>query len=252
MKESDIMQMIISDQSWEQIIQEVITSEALDPWDLDISRLSDRFASHISKLDTMDFKVPAKYVIISAVLLRMKSDDLQLLDFGREPEADFEPEIASGGFERVDVSPLALPPRRVAHRKIVVEELISALRRVLATQERREVRAHIRPNIEISDFDIEERINSLYGRISLLMGQMDGELKFSDVVPKWERGHIIDTFLPLMYLDNARKLHCRQEEFFKDIFIGRIDKNSGGEKAVIANEIKKQTKANAGKGKKSR
>jgi len=245
MKESDIMQMIISDQSWEQIISEIITAEALDPWDLDISRLSDRFAAHIGKLEIMDFKVPAKYVIIAAVLLRMKSDDLQLLDFGREPEDDFEPEIAGSGIERVSVSPLALPPRRVVHRKIVVEELIAALRRVLATQERREVRARIRPSIEISDFDIEERINSLYTRISALMGQMNNsrELKFSEVVPKWERGHIIDTFLPLMYLDNSRKLHCRQEEFFKDIFIGKLASNSKmEERAAIVNEIKKQAK----------
>ncbi|MBM3303784.1 MAG: hypothetical protein FJY76_01705 [Candidatus Aenigmarchaeota archaeon] len=246
MKESDIMQMIISDQSWEQIISEIITAEALDPWDLDIGRLSDRFAKHIEKLDTMDFVVPAKYVIIAAVLLGMKSEDLQLLDFGREP--DMEPdgtEILGSGIERVNVSPLALPPRRSVHRKIVVEELIAALRRVLATQERREVRARIRPSIEISDFDIEERINSLYTRISALMGQMSGgELKFSQVVPKWEREHIIDTFLPLMYLDNQRKLHCRQEEYFKDIFIGKGEKNLD-EKVVIANEIKKQAKTEA-------
>jgi chromatin segregation and condensation protein Rec8/ScpA/Scc1 (kleisin family) len=222
MRESDIMQMITSDQSWEQIIQEIITSEGLDPWNLDVGRLSDSFAKHISKMETLDFKVPAKYVIIAAVMLRMKSDDLQLLDFGREPEDGFEPELAGPTLERIEVSPLTLPPRRLAHRKIVVDDLISALRRVLATQERRETREHIRPSIELSDFDIEERINGLYSKITMLMGK-DAELKFSEVVPKWEREHIIDAFMPLMHLDNARKLNCRQEEFFKDIFIGKVD-----------------------------
>jgi len=244
MMESDIMQMIISDQSWEQIIQEIITSEGLDPWDLDICRLSDSFAKHISKIETMDFNMPAKYVIISAVMLRMKSDDLQLLDFGREPEDAFEPEIAGSGIERVNVSPLILPPRRFAHRKIVVEELISALRRVLATQERRDVRSQIRPQLELSDFDIEDRINNLYGRINTLMGQMNGgELRFSDVVPKWERGHIIETFLPLMHLDNSGKVLCRQDEFFKDIFIGKVESNPNKTESVIANEIQRQAKA---------
>ena len=244
MKESDIMQMIISDQSWEQIIGEIITAEALDPWDLDICKLSDSFAAHIGRLDTMDFKVPAKYVIISAVMLRMKSDDLQLLDFGREPEMEIDwPEIVGSGIERVNVSPLILPPRRFAHRKIVVEELISALRRVLATQERRDVRSQIRPQLELSDFDIEDRINNLYGRINTLMGQMNGgELRFSDVVPKWERGHIIETFLPLMHLDNSGKVLCRQDEFFKDIFIGKVESNPNKTESVIANEIQRQAK----------
>jgi len=159
------------------------------------------------------------------------------------------------GIERVTVSPLTLPPRRSVHRKIVVAELIAALRRVLATQERREVRARIRPSIEISDFDIEERINGLYAKISSLMGRMSngGELKFSEVVPKWERGHIIDTFLPLMYLDNSRKLHCRQEEYFKDIFIGKLDRSSSvEEKAVIAHEIEKQIKIEAKTGRRKK
>lgn len=248
MRESDIMQMIISDQSWEQIIQEIITSESLEPWDLDICKLSDGFAGYISKLKIMDFKVPAKYVIIAAVMLRMKSDDLQLLDFGREPEPDFEAEIAGSGIQRVDVSPLALPPRRVARRKIAIEELIAALRRVLATQERREIRRHIAPSIEISNFDIGERINSLYSRISSLMAQLNsGTLKFSDVVPKWERGHIVETFLPLMHLDNDRKLNCRQDEFFKDIFIEKAGKGSLVETGkVMGDENKKHSKKGAG------
>jgi chromatin segregation and condensation protein Rec8/ScpA/Scc1 (kleisin family) len=189
-------------------------------------------------------------VIIAAVLLRMKSDDLQLLDFGREPEAGFEPGMEGPVFERVDVSPLSLPPRRVAHRKIMVDELITALRRVLATQERREVRAAIRPSIELNEFDIEERIDGLYSKIAMLMGKMkDGEVRFSEIVPKWERDHIVDNFLPLMHLDNERKLNCRQEEYFKDIFIGKANISSSGTgknnnaMEVIADEIKKQAKA---------
>ena len=247
MNESDIMRMIVSDQSWEQIIQEVITSESMDPWDLDVCRLSEKFSGYIGKLETMDFKVPAKYVIIASVLLRMKSDDLQILDFGREPEDDFEPQMPGAAIERVDVNPLTMPPRRMVHRKIVVEELISALRRVLDTQDRRETRSNVMPSIEISNVDIEERINSLYGKINGLMSHMNGgELKFTDVVPKWERAHIVETFLPLMHLDNERKVQCRQDEYFKDIFIGKVDR-SLSEARVIGNEAKGIQKAKKGR-----
>jgi chromatin segregation and condensation protein Rec8/ScpA/Scc1 (kleisin family) len=233
MDEKEIMQMIVSDQSWEQILYQVVTSEGMDPWDLDIGRLSESFTRHIAKMESMDFSVPAKYVIISAILLRMKSDDLQLLDFGRPVEdALAGGEIAGESIERIEVQPLVMPPNRIVQRKIVIEELISALRKVLDSQERREMQKFSPPSIEINYFDIEERINSLYGKINQIMAQIGGsEVKFSDVVPKWERGHIVETFLPLMYLDNSKKLSCRQEEFFKDIFIKK------GESPIIEQKV---------------
>ncbi len=79
MEENKILDFITSEYSWEQVVYKIIAWEGLDPWDLDITRLSHAFLQYINKLKRMDFKIPAKYIIISSMLLRMKSDHLQYL-----------------------------------------------------------------------------------------------------------------------------------------------------------------------------
>lgn len=224
--EKKILEMIISEYSWEQVLYKIIAWEGLDPWSLDIASLSNSFLMHISKTRELDFRLPAKYILIASVLLRMKSDYLRLAR--QEEEAVEELETgqdgaAPGDMEQprlIALNPITVPPKRIPKRRIVVTELVAALRRTLASQERREVKLRARGRIEIMQEDISERIESLYTRISLIMARMNAdEVKFSGVVRKWERGEIIDAFLPLIYLDHQKRVDCRQEEPFKEIFI---------------------------------
>jgi segregation and condensation protein A len=225
------MQLITSEYSWEQVIHKIIAWEGLDPWDLDLVALSRGFMDYLVKIEELDFKVPAKYVIIAAVLLRMKSDHLQFIDLRTTQDEQMdviESEIEAGVEEhttepqKFDVTPITTPPKRYTRRKIMVDELITALRRVLRTEERRKSVLKARGRIEIRHEDITERIAELYKRINGLLKQIkEEEVMFSRLVPKWEREKIIETFLPLVYLNNQGKVQCRQEELFKEIYIRR-------------------------------
>ena len=123
MKENDIMQLITKDYSWEQVLYNIIAWEGLDPWDLDISKLSEAFMGHVEGLEELDFKIPAKYVIIAAVLLRMKSEHLHFIDWLTNPEEDA---VDEGGGEieqgaardvsELEVNPITVPPMRYAQR----------------------------------------------------------------------------------------------------------------------------------------
>ncbi len=226
MKEKDIMQLITQDYSWEQVLYRIIAWEGLDPWDLDIGKLSGAFVAYIGKLEELDFKVPAKYVIIAAVLLRMKSEHLHFIDWLTRPEEGVEEaggEVEQGPQEpgTLEVSPITVPPVRYARRKIMANELVLALRKVLSTQEKRQTRRmKARKQIKVSDYNITERIAKVYERINELLSKIkQDEVRFSEIVNKWERGEIIDTFVPMIYLDNEKKIACRQDEPFQEIFI---------------------------------
>jgi len=226
MKENDLMKLITSDYSWEEVIYQVIAWEGLDPWDLDLKALSKTFIQYIVKLEELDFKVPAKYIIIAAVLLRMKSDNLELIDIvegGQEVEDFGEIESFEEGIQQPDINPLNVPPNRLAKRRVMVSELVSALRKALSTHERKhKVKERLRKRIVISQEDVTKRIESLYARINELLQEIkESEIKFSRLVKKWERGEIVNTFLPLIYLDNNKKVNCRQDEIFDEIFIKR-------------------------------
>jgi len=230
--EKKIMEFITSDYSWEQIIYKIVAWEGLNPWDLDISLLSGAFVQYMSGIKDMDFKIPAKYVIIAAVLLRMKSDHLQFLEKMGESDADGEEgiigdfelgeseELNNGEQRSFAVSPVTVPPKRHSRRRITINELVSALRKTLKTQERREIRMSIRKKINIKRNNITQRIESLYEKINDILAKIKkDEVKFSKLVGKWERREVVDTFLPLVYLDNNKKVACRQEEMFDEIYI---------------------------------
>lgn len=249
--EEKIMGFITSDYSWEQVIYQVIAWEGLDPWNLDLVRLSDSFIEYLVKLKEMDFKIPAKYVIIAAVLLRMKSDHLQYLgDLVEESfamdmvEDELESRIEGGtgddmlaesnGFNGFVVNPITVPPRRQPRRKIVVEDLVSALRRAMRADSRRELRnRRAREKIEVRDDNITQRISALYHKINDILGRIKKEeVEFSKLVDRWEKQEVVDTFLPLVFLDHQRKVDAQQREMFEEIYIRRgvEDKKAAGKR----------------------
>ncbi len=234
MEEEKILDFIVSEYSWEQIIYKIIAWEGLDPWNLDIVALSEAFLEYIKKLKQMDFKIPAKYVIIASTLLRMKSDHLRYLgDFNEvcldeECTEDMESidtieEDVREEHTGLEINPISVPPKRQPRRKIVVDELIKALRLALKTRERRALRKErVKKKISIRNENITERINILYQKINSILSRLKKkEIEFSSVVEKWERNEIVNTFLPLIFLDHQKKVECRQEEIFKEIFIRR-------------------------------
>ncbi len=84
--EGDILDLIKQENSWEQILYDVVALEDLDPWNLDLNALSSGFAEYISTIKELDFRIPAKWVIIAAILLRMKSDAIKIMKTDRDAE----------------------------------------------------------------------------------------------------------------------------------------------------------------------
>ncbi len=225
--EEKIMGMIQKDYSWEQVIYETIAQEGLDPWDLDLCALSGSFLKYIAGLAELDFKIPAKYVIIAAVLLRMKSDYLNFLGIPENGEGLENGGIAIAADRSLSgIDPLLIPPRRLPERKLVVDDLVFALRRALRTEYRKTGKLKdAQSKITIIDDRISERIANLYKKINALLAKIrKEEVPFSNLVEKWERNEILGTFMPLLYLDHERKVNCRQEDFFREIFVKKGEK----------------------------
>ncbi|MBI4181925.1 MAG: hypothetical protein HY520_03085 [Candidatus Aenigmarchaeota archaeon] len=233
--------MITSPSSWEQVLYEVVAWEGLDPWDIDLQKLAAGFTAYVGKLEEMDFKVPAKYVMIAAILLRMKTDHLPLLNyFNQPPEA--EPLEGEGeaipGVEDPVINALTIPPRRIPTRKIIIADLVDALRKVMGSSERRSERMETaKQTIRLKQDDISRRIGTLYEKINSILGKMKKEeVEFSTLVPTWTRPEVANTFLPLVFLDHEQKVECRQEEVFQEIYVRRGAAANGTAKAGPVHE----------------
>jgi segregation and condensation protein A len=227
--EKKILDFIASDYSWEQIIYEIIAWEGLNPWDLDISKISEGFIRYLHAMKEMDFRVPAKYIMVAAYLLKMKSDYLRAFKEQVTGEAEQKMQESlreAETMERFEIDPLNIPPRREPVRGVVITELVKALRRVINAHERRVTRKEkLRKDIDISSENINERIRMLYAKINSLLARVRGkEVEFSKLVGKWEREEVVNNFVPLIHLEQQKKVRARQEEIFDEIWVSRRDK----------------------------
>jgi segregation and condensation protein A len=228
--ENKILDFIKSEYSWEQIIYEIIAWEGLDPWDLDLSKISNGFLRYLGAMKELDFRVPAKYVMVASILLRMKSDYLRQFKEQVTGETEQSMQEALQQIESpeapFEINPLAMPPRREPVRGVVVSELVKALRKVLKAHERREFRTEkLRKDIDITGDNINERIKTLYMKISSLLSKVKkDEVQFSKIVGEWKREEVVTNFIPLVHLEQQKKVRSRQEELFEEIWVSRRDK----------------------------
>ena len=229
--EKDILELIKQENSWEQILYDVVAIENIDPWNLDLNVLATGFAEYIATIKELDFRIPAKWIIIACILLRIKSDYIRILkveEKSHEEELtglDELEELSEMGLieeqPRLEVEPLDVIPRRKPVRQITIAELVDSLKKVIRTEERRDNRLEQRRGrIQISNEDITRRIDNLYNKIGEMLSAIrEDEIRFSRLVGSWKRGEVVDTFLPLIHLDQEKKVQCRQESIFDEIFI---------------------------------
>ena len=69
--------LLFSDQlSWQSLILDLINSEQLDPWDVDITILTNKYLEKIHEMEEADLFVSSKVLFAASLLLRIKSEIL--------------------------------------------------------------------------------------------------------------------------------------------------------------------------------
>ena len=62
--------------SWKSMIFNLIKKESLDPWNIDINTLTQKYIEKIKKLKVLNLKISGKVVLAASILLRIKSNKL--------------------------------------------------------------------------------------------------------------------------------------------------------------------------------
>lgn len=221
-----IINLMISEPSWEDVIVRIVAEENMDPWDIDIVKLADSFTNFIEKTKQFDLRVPARFILIAAILLRMKSDILspkrKRILIPESPENPKESELLR---VLANIPPLQPPIKRIPLKNVSLDELITALKKAFEVRERRIIRKQktkkkIQEIIVTKEEDITERINNLMRQIKSIIDELEKEsVEFSKLVREWRREEIVKTLIPLLHLAQDGKLSLIQEELFKEIFV---------------------------------
>lgn len=224
-EEENILKMIMEKESWEEIIYYIVSIENLDPWNIDLIKLTASFLKFIKSSGELDFRIPAKVVFVAAILLRLKSDYLSIFE---EKEEVAEMLKEEKPFADLGIDPkliqLGYPMKRIPKRQITLEELMTALKKALTVEKRRtERKIAWKAQIQVlEEEDISKRIEKVMAEIEGLMSKSKKDkLEFSKIVEKWNRDGVVEHLVPVLHLEQDKKINCEQEEFFKEIYISK-------------------------------
>lgn len=242
---------------WQEIIYDLINTEQLDAWNIDIIILTNKYLDRVRAMEEADFFISSKVLLAASLLLKIKSEVLlnkyiKSIDeilFGNKPSVktpleriELEEEIP----ELIIKSPI---PR---FKKVTLQELINSLNKAITTENRRIKKEIINKNAfrqaEISipkrKFSVKDKIKEIYSQLFLHLKDenIKKKISFKELIGDDKEEKII-AFLPLLHLDSQKKIWLDQEIHFDEIFIWLKDvyfRHNPDPFAELREEIKEQ------------
>jgi len=218
--------------SWQEIIYDLINSEQLDPWNIDLVVLAQKYITKIKELEEANFILSSKVLMVCSILLRIKSEillshhlkDLDDILFNKKKEKE---EISIKELELDDDEVPALFPRTPLprYKKISLSELMATLNKAIETEARRDVRK----TAEKEMYDrtqlympkkgpnLAQKIKEVYDRVKVIFGKQE-KVSFTEFAGS-TREERINHFVPLLHLDTQSKVWLEQEKYLEEIWI---------------------------------
>ncbi len=224
------------DISWKNILQELVRTEQMDPWNIDLAMLAKRYIQVIREMQGHDFRISGKILLAAAFLLKMKAaylveHDISNLDklINQAEVVDEEElfdDLAGGKREKLQVSLIPRTPQPRT-RKVSIDDLIDALQRAMASRKR--ILAQNRPimmALPKRNIDILGVIRDLYHKIIYYSEKEQSKvLAFSRLLPpRAGKKEKVYTFIPLLHLEHQRKIETSQEKPFEEIYVRLLKK----------------------------
>jgi len=208
-----------------EILVNLAKNGEIDPWNIDIVEVTDKFLRQVEELEKMDLRVSGRTLLYAAILLRMKSNALVEVD---EPQDVMDDDAVQ--FEVSDYPVPALPLRRSSRRPVTLEELLLELKKAESIEKRRfdrfenkkqERRTTIEEVLSIAhEEDIESRVGKMRNLLNELF-EKQNYIKFSDLAGPLDRAGRVMAYLALLFLATKKEIWLEQEELFGELFIRR-------------------------------
>jgi len=210
------LEALVAETNWKEMLIDLVETEKLDPWSIDIAVIADKFVERVRTLQMLDLHVAANVILASSILLRMKTETLLFEE---------QEEEQNGGIETKEVPQipsLTLKLRLPPPRRLTLQELIKAIEEIMKIQQH--VKKTIQPiqqnvfQINMNEKDIDALIEETFKSIKENVDSY-GLVTFSQLIKNKDLEGIIKVFVPLLFLEKNGKVLLFQERFFGEIFI---------------------------------
>ncbi len=202
---------------WKTILLDLVNSEKMDPWDINISFLAETYLHKINSMERVDLRIPANAILASAILLRAKSKLLKISSLEEEDET-------KNGTDKIieEFIPELKNPATLREGKISLDELVNAIEAIVEQTKSKKNKLREMPELKFQVPIVTENINEKMEKVLSQIKQKadsEGMVLFSALIEKNSSSHLIDTFIPILFLNNEEKINVWQEDWFGEIFI---------------------------------
>jgi segregation and condensation protein A len=222
-----------------EILVQMAERGEIDPWNIDIVEVTDRFLSELERRKELDLRVSGRTLFYAALLLRMKSEYLDQSGEEEVPDEEYEgeeadpfefigfPEGAGGPIDQLEREiRRRLDRKNLRKRPVTLFELILELKNAEKEQRRRQ---RFRPAYPMEVIDVEEVVGIAheegYREAALAVLSRceetiaaEGIMTLHELAALLGKG-IFEVYIPLLYLMFEGKLCLWQEEFFGEILV---------------------------------
>ena len=226
-----------------EILVQMAERGEIDPWNIDIVEVTDRFLSELERRKELDLRVSGRTLFYAATLLRMKSEHLEQLAL--EVDISFDDEEApddTGDFDfdmdgevSARLGPVDRLEREIKRRlerkqfrrhPITLYELITELKNAEKEERRRQRLRSYGPDELFDAGDIvsiaheEGYQDAARAVIEFCGNEFPGcaRIPLQDLVLRLGR-NIAEIYIPLLFLMFEGEILLEQEEFFGELFI---------------------------------
>jgi len=259
-KQEEIHDLLFSREiGWQDIIYDLINTEQLDPWDIDLIILTERYFKKIEEMEEGDFFISSKVLQAAAFLLRIKSEILlnryiksidEILFGNKELQKKYSLERIELEDEIPELVPRSPFPR---FKKVTLQELLESLNKAITTENRRIKKEIVNKNalressisLPKRNFSIKDKINEITERLAGHFKSQEHHKKISFTEFAGEdREKRIEHFSPLMHIENQKKIWLEQPKHFEEIHIWEKEsywKHNGNPFKDLITELKDGT-----------
>jgi len=220
---------------WQEIIYDLINSEELNPWDINITILSEKFLEKIESMGEGNFFVSSKVLLAASLLLRIKSEILlnkyiKSIDeilFGKSEKKKYQLERIELDESIPELIPRSPMPR---YKKVTLKELVESLNKAINTENRRIKRTILNKNalressisLPKKTFNLKDKIHDVLGKISdyFTINTTHKKIPFKHLHQD-NKDHKINHFTSLLHLENQNKIWLEQPIHFEEIHVWR-------------------------------
>jgi segregation and condensation protein A len=259
-KQEEIHDLLFSrDIGWQDIIYDLRNTEQLDPWDLDLIILTEKYFKKIEEMEEKDFFISSKVLQAASFLLRIKSEILLSRYIKSIDEILFGNKAIPKKYslERIELEDEipGLIPRSPFPRfkKVTLKELLESLNKAITTENRRIKKEIVNKNalressisLPKRNFSIKDKINEITDRLEGHFSSQEGHKKISFTELAGEdREKRIEHFSPLLHIENQKKIWLMQPGHFEEIHIWQKEsywKHNGNPFKDLITELKDGT-----------